>query len=216
MTVWAPAAVLAARVSRMVWVPVAKGANSHTPGVPVNRTVRDARMAPRNSSWDWGPQSIPSHPAGIPSSQVKVRIKSGSDPLPKSRRQAQSRGKTTSTPRNWALSSTWDAMSAALASNSDFPIPMPKHVFMNRYARPPQTMRRSTRSIRCAITCTLSTIRAPPTMAVTGRWSGEGSRTSRNAASSACTSGPARPPITACRPTVEEWAWWAMLKASKT
>mmetsp|Transcript_1672 Transcript_1672/g.4222 ORF Transcript_1672/g.4222 Transcript_1672/m.4222 type:complete len:250 (-) Transcript_1672:421-1170(-) len=208
-----PAAVVSATASRRAFVPLLKLSNSKTPAGPFQITVADARTVVRNSSIDLGPQSMPSHPSGMPSSCVTILI---SWSFLKSWPQAQSHGKIILHPFFSAFSNNPGASSAPFLSKSDFPISIPKHVFKKVYAMPPQIMMLSLFSMRFSMTSTLSLIFAPPTMAVSGVFFNLGSRTFEKASSSFATSRPETHGILPCIPTMEEWPRWAVPNASHT
>mmetsp|Transcript_19151 Transcript_19151/g.31133 ORF Transcript_19151/g.31133 Transcript_19151/m.31133 type:complete len:216 (-) Transcript_19151:291-938(-) len=196
-----PFCVSSATASNRALVPFEKLSNSKTPAGPFQTTVFDDNTVLRNNSMDLGPQSIPSQPSGMPSSLVTILI---SWSFLKSWPQAQSQGNTISTPLAFAFSISFGASSAPFLSKSDLPISIPKQTFMKVYAMPPHKMSLSALSIKFSITNTLSAILAPPTIAVSGLWTLDSSRTWENAASSLFTSKPATHGMLPCMPTMEE------------
>mmetsp|Transcript_26871 Transcript_26871/g.60346 ORF Transcript_26871/g.60346 Transcript_26871/m.60346 type:complete len:215 (-) Transcript_26871:655-1299(-) len=195
-----PAAVVSATASRRALVPALKLSNSKTPAGPFQMTVDEAKTVCRKSSEDFSPQSIPSHPSGMPSSCVTTLI---SWSLQKSCPHFQSHGNTNLQPFALAFSISPGASSEPFLSNRLFPISMPKHVFRNVYAMPPQMMILSDTSIRFSITRTLSLILAPPTIAVRGVFF-SGPSTFWNASSSFATSSPETQGILPPMPTIDE------------
>mmetsp|Transcript_62132 Transcript_62132/g.183641 ORF Transcript_62132/g.183641 Transcript_62132/m.183641 type:complete len:268 (-) Transcript_62132:577-1380(-) len=208
-----PAAVVSATASRRAFVPAEKLSNSNTPAGPFQITVADASTVSRKSAIDFGPQSIPSHPSGMPSSCVTILM--GWSFL-KSCPHAQSQGSTILHPFSSAFFRRPGASSAPFLSKRDLPISIPKHVLRKVYAMPPQMMMLSLLSIKLSITRTLSEILAPPTIDVSGVFFNSGSRTFEKAWSSLASSRPETQGILPCIPTIDECALWAVPNASHT
>mmetsp|Transcript_7381 Transcript_7381/g.12425 ORF Transcript_7381/g.12425 Transcript_7381/m.12425 type:complete len:205 (-) Transcript_7381:587-1201(-) len=198
-----PAAVVSATASSTALVPLPKLSNSKTPAGPFQMTVFEARILSRKSLIDSGPQSMPSHPSGMPSLFVTILI---SWSFLNSWPQAQSTGKTSSQPLAAALARRPGTSSAPFLSKRDLPIGIFAEILRNVYAMPPMHMTRSLLSMRFSMTRTLSLILAPPTMAVRGRCTFDSSRTSEKACSSLATSKPLTQGIFPLSPTIEEWA----------
>src|SRR6056297_1986680 len=112
----------------------------------------------------------------------------------------------------WIISSS--AFSTSSGSNMDFPMRWPAAA-RKVLAMPPPTISWSTFSISASSTSSLPETLAPPTMATSGR-AGLASALS-SAATSRASSGPATA-VSECRmtPSVEDWARWAVAKASIT
>mmetsp|Transcript_14270 Transcript_14270/g.30640 ORF Transcript_14270/g.30640 Transcript_14270/m.30640 type:complete len:254 (-) Transcript_14270:538-1299(-) len=206
-----PALVVSATASSTALVPFEKLSNSKTPAGPFQMTVLEARIFSRKSFIDSGPQSMPSHPSGMPSS-LETNLISWS--LQKSCPHAQSTGSTISHPLALAFSMSLGTSSAPFLSKRDLPICMPKAIFMKVYAIPPMTRMRSDCSIKFSMTRILSEILAPPTMAVSGRCTLSVSRTLEKASSSLATNRPETHGMAPFRPTMDECARCAVPNAS--
>mmetsp|Transcript_12894 Transcript_12894/g.27356 ORF Transcript_12894/g.27356 Transcript_12894/m.27356 type:complete len:366 (-) Transcript_12894:579-1676(-) len=208
-----PAAVVSATASSTALVPLEKVSNSKTPAGPFQMTVLEERIFSRKSFIDSGPQSMPSHPSGMPHSRVASWVGwSFLNSCPHS----QSHGKMSSHPFALAFSISLGTSSAPFLSKSELPMLMPYATLRKVYAMPPMHITRSDFSIRFSMTRILSEILAPPTIAVSGRCTLAGSSTCANASSSFATSSPPTHGIFPAMPTIEEWARCAVPKASLT
>merc|ERR1719460_2537156 len=215
MMPWPPFALSSATASSTDLVPLEKVSNSKTPAGPFQMTVLEASTFSRKSAIEAGPQSMPSHPSGMPSAWVTSLVPLGCSFL-NSSPHSQSHGKTISHPLALAFSRIRGTISAPFLSKRLLPIAMPCDTLRKVYAMPPMHMMRSAWSIRFSRTRILSLILAPPTMAVSGRCTLSASSTCEKALSSLATSSPDTHGMAPFMPTMEECARCAVPKASLT
>merc|ERR1712060_1033520 len=134
MTVITPAAVASTTVSINFLVPASNLAISKTPMGPFQMMVFESMTALALASMDFGPQSRPMNPSGMPVSFVASLTSPSS---PNFDEMTKSTGRMNTTLSFPAFSMICGTIFAPSSSYRDVPIAIPSLIFRNVYAMPP-------------------------------------------------------------------------------